>query len=224
MAFGQIDPARLEGDALRRWYLRSPAEIEDERRKAQERAYEDFFHPSGRSRERVAADEAPTEDGAEAAGDGFLWSQVGEHRWSGSRQSTERQRPIGGLSASGRARQVAARAPSDFWNDWTPCNTLSCHGRPGPSASPSNGGQSPLPPLLLPRTGGGSGGSRGSDDSRGEWSDKPECNQQFEADREICRKVKKPACWENQNKRLGRCNRPGGTIGDPPLRFGPPGR
>lgn len=27
----QIDPARLEGEALRRWYLRSPDEIEQER-------------------------------------------------------------------------------------------------------------------------------------------------------------------------------------------------
>jgi hypothetical protein len=32
MAFGQIDPARLEGDALTRWCLRSPADIEEEKR------------------------------------------------------------------------------------------------------------------------------------------------------------------------------------------------
>lgn len=32
MAFGQVDPARLEGEALRRWYLRSPDEIDDERK------------------------------------------------------------------------------------------------------------------------------------------------------------------------------------------------
>ena len=31
MAYGQIDPARLQGEALRRWYLRSPAEVEEER-------------------------------------------------------------------------------------------------------------------------------------------------------------------------------------------------
>jgi hypothetical protein len=30
MAIGQISPAHLEGEALRRWYLRSPNEIEQE--------------------------------------------------------------------------------------------------------------------------------------------------------------------------------------------------
>ena len=30
MAYGQIDPARLNGDALTQWYLRSPADIEEE--------------------------------------------------------------------------------------------------------------------------------------------------------------------------------------------------
>lgn len=49
MAFGQTDPARLEGEALRRWYLRSPAEIENERRKASEKAYDAFFHPQSPS-------------------------------------------------------------------------------------------------------------------------------------------------------------------------------
>ncbi len=34
MAYGQIDPARLDGDALTRWYLRSPADIEEERQAA----------------------------------------------------------------------------------------------------------------------------------------------------------------------------------------------
>lgn len=43
MAFGQIDPARPEGDALTSWYLRSPAEIEEERSRAAEQAYNAFF-------------------------------------------------------------------------------------------------------------------------------------------------------------------------------------
>jgi hypothetical protein len=30
MAYSQVDPARLQGDALTRWYLRSPADIEQE--------------------------------------------------------------------------------------------------------------------------------------------------------------------------------------------------
>jgi len=30
MAESQVDPARLHGEELRRWYMRSPAEIEEE--------------------------------------------------------------------------------------------------------------------------------------------------------------------------------------------------
>jgi len=38
-----VDPARLNGEALNRWYLRTPDDIEAERRSAEERRYEDFF-------------------------------------------------------------------------------------------------------------------------------------------------------------------------------------
>lgn len=54
MAFGQIDPARLDGDALRRWYLRSPADIEEERRQKTASAYDAFFS-------RAPADPLPDE-------------------------------------------------------------------------------------------------------------------------------------------------------------------
>ncbi|MGZ6018221.1 MAG: hypothetical protein ACXWKO_06090 [Phenylobacterium sp.] len=43
MAYGQIDPARLDGDALTRWCLRSPADIEQERQAAAAQSYNDFF-------------------------------------------------------------------------------------------------------------------------------------------------------------------------------------
>jgi len=43
MAYSQIDPSRLEGDDLRRWYMRSPAEIEEERQQAADQRYQDFF-------------------------------------------------------------------------------------------------------------------------------------------------------------------------------------
>jgi hypothetical protein len=45
MAYGQIDPARLEGEALRRWYLRSPVEIEEERKSTAAAGYDQFFSP-----------------------------------------------------------------------------------------------------------------------------------------------------------------------------------
>jgi hypothetical protein len=39
----QVDPARLEGDALRRWYLRSPHELEQERQTLSDQRYRAFF-------------------------------------------------------------------------------------------------------------------------------------------------------------------------------------
>jgi hypothetical protein len=43
MAYGQIDPERPEGEALTRWYLRSPADIEQERQANAAQKYADFF-------------------------------------------------------------------------------------------------------------------------------------------------------------------------------------
>lgn len=43
MALGQIDPARLQGAALKRWYERSPADLEEERRAEAARRHESFF-------------------------------------------------------------------------------------------------------------------------------------------------------------------------------------
>ncbi|MFN9848330.1 MAG: hypothetical protein ACK56C_08160 [Alphaproteobacteria bacterium] len=44
-----IDPSRLEGDALARWYRRSPQEVEREREMASRRAYDAFFVRDGAS-------------------------------------------------------------------------------------------------------------------------------------------------------------------------------
>lgn len=46
MAQGQIDSARLESEALRRWYLRPPADIEKERQAAALQRHHDFFSPA----------------------------------------------------------------------------------------------------------------------------------------------------------------------------------
>ena len=46
MAVEQIDPGTLDGDALRRWYLRSPADIERERQDAAAQRYQDFIGDS----------------------------------------------------------------------------------------------------------------------------------------------------------------------------------
>lgn len=64
MAYGQIDPARLEGDALTRWYLRSPADIEQERQAGTAQRYADFF--GGDSALSQAPDQAGQDAGVAA--------------------------------------------------------------------------------------------------------------------------------------------------------------
>lgn len=43
MADGQVDPARLKGEALRQWYLRTPADIAAEREAAASKRYAEFI-------------------------------------------------------------------------------------------------------------------------------------------------------------------------------------
>lgn len=209
MAFGQIDPARLEGEALRRWYVRSPAEIEDERRRAVDATYRAYFFPRSQSApaERdTAAEGAPGFDR-----DGYIWSQVGERRWKSSRAPVER--PVG----NNQARRLAAAPPTDFWDDWTPCNTLSCHGRPAPSAPPRGGGEAPLPPPYLPRVGGATGGS--PQEPRREKH--PQCEMQERQDRGICTQqpteAAKAECHGSATRRRSWCDTHDGEIGFPGL-------
>jgi len=44
MPVRQVDPGMLEGEALQRWYRRSPAEIERMRRQAEDSDYDAFFN------------------------------------------------------------------------------------------------------------------------------------------------------------------------------------
>jgi len=39
----QVDPAKLEGAELERWYRRTPDEIEQERRRKEHALYDEFF-------------------------------------------------------------------------------------------------------------------------------------------------------------------------------------
>jgi len=218
MAFGQIDPARLEGDALTRWYLRSPADIEEERRQAASRAYDAFFsqpedtQPGGGS-EAASTPAAASEDTGSTTAD-LTWRQIGPNRFKG--EPASQSTPISGANTSG-VQLAAATFPA--WGRWPVIGCTNCHdpqtGDLLPGISPG-----PRPPMFSPRDGGAGGGSS---PRRGEWSDKPQCNQQFETDRRICQAAKSPQCWENSNKRLGVCDRTD-AVGTPKLGFGPPGR
>ena len=205
MAYGQIDPARLDGDALIRWYLRSPTDIEQERQASAAQNYNDFFgNMDGSGGVSAAA------TGRQSPDDVFTTLPVVA---SGASQRSPAANAGNGYIDRGvyyPGQDDAQKRPAadTVWN----CPT--CHGRvPVPIPPPLL----PLQPLLrkIPPSFGGASGSQ--------WSDKPQCNQQFERDREICQVAKKPQCWENQNKRLGVCDRTG-AVGTPPLRFGPPGR
>lgn len=209
MAFGQMDPARLRGDALRRWYLRSPSDIEEERRQKAASAYDVFFTPPTTNR---TFEQSPTSEGAKGDGSWSSWQQRDDGRWRGERARTD------SLSSHGQY-QLAAASPRGFWDYWSPKGCQNCHGYT-PETLPPIGGRSPFPPNYSPRTGGGSGDSARP---RDEWSDRPQCNQQFETDRIVCQGAKSPKCWENQNKRLSHCSATG-EVGTPALGFGRPGR
>jgi len=51
----------------------------------------------------------------------------------------------------------------------------------------------------------------------GEWSDIPACDEQFKQDREVCRRVKRDACWASMNERLAWCIKNKGQTGKPAL-------
>lgn len=106
MALGQIDPARLEGEALRRWYLRSPADVEEERRERFARSYKTFFSPPTVS---PNSEDGP-ERGEEASSSysPVHWEQFDDIRSRGDREH--------GNLGSPRGQKLAAAAPRGFWD------------------------------------------------------------------------------------------------------------
>lgn len=210
MAYGQIDPARLDGDALTRWYLRSPADIEEERRQAAAQAYDSFF---SRPDEGARPVNQPTTDTDEADGPDALttsWTEIGDNRWQGDPGFGSQQVTSASSPYAANSYQVAV-TPRGFSDYWGVPGCANCHGYT-PNTLPPTGGHFPFPPNYSPR----SGGSDGSSSSDPRWSKRPQCNRQFETDRKICQRAKSPTCWENSNKRLGVCDRTG-AVSIPPL-------
>jgi hypothetical protein len=91
---GSIDPGSLEGDALARWYLRSPAEIEQERQAAAEARYREFFGAasdgdSDQPSDVGSSDTTYDDDAASApatpvsGGSAPSWVQVAPNKWRG---------------------------------------------------------------------------------------------------------------------------------------------
>jgi hypothetical protein len=204
MAFGQIDPARLEGDALTRWYLRSPADVEDERRQRAEQAYNAFFGQRGDTPSDRTADDGdggPSPDPTQPT-----WTQVGPNRWRSDASSLD-QSSQGAASSPDGSYQVAAAG------QWTPSGDWICQACHGSSLLP--------PPTLYtpPRGAGGQPPSSGGNGSSG--NNPKQCVIQYENDSNICRWVPGSAarqrCWKSAAQREAHCNNTKGEVGYPAL-------
>jgi len=95
MASSQIDPARLNGDELARWYLRSPADIEQERQAGAAERYDKFFGRADRTvgqQDETSKDQSayprPAQEGAGRWGSGGgLSENLYDHTPDGVRKS-----------------------------------------------------------------------------------------------------------------------------------------
>lgn len=128
MAVEQVDPGTLEGDALRRWYLRSPADIEQEREDAAAQRYQAFFGDSGEvdsdptfdpgpqdadkgvDRNVGAEPEQPTED----TGAAFTWVAAGPNRLRSVPVSDSQGRPSQGTDDSDVTAAFASGGADDL--------------------------------------------------------------------------------------------------------------
>jgi hypothetical protein len=211
MTFGQIDPARLQGEALGRWYRRTAGEIEAERVPSARQAYNAFFsRPNGSTALSNLGDgvTAPAYNELKTAASSAHVDLDRAHR----SRFDESFPPDAG---AGDARvQVAMAAPA-YWDHWSPRSCANCHGYT-PDTLPPIGGQSPFPPHYSPRS--GAPGRGGSQPDRG---NKKECDLQYESDSQICGRLRVPSdvavCRSTASERYAHCLKPNGTIGFPRL-------
>lgn len=215
MTFGHVDPARLQGEALRRWYLRTPNEIEAERATAAEEAHDSFFSQlnrtavsnlDGTARTTIA----PTPDKLRAAGNFASIGRNQEYRAGGGEPLSPQPASRGGPYV-----QMSAKSPG-FWDYWSPRGCANCHGHT-PATLPPMGGHSPFPPGYSPRA----GRENGPGGSQPERRDKKECEQQLQSDTDICGRLPRrddiAICRATASDRYAYCRRPDGTIGFPHL-------
>jgi len=195
MAYGQIDPARLSGQSLARWYLRSPADVEHGRQTAASQRYADFFGNSDQSANEL--DGAPYQSSldAGAAEGGEDEFRPGEYRASFDDRA---YRP-------GHEKIWLTSAAVSPWT------CASCHLPP------------PLPPQLQPlwplfRRGSSEGGRPASEPRREKY---PQCERQERQDRGICAqqptKPAKAVCNASATERRVWCEENQGTTGSPDL-------
>jgi hypothetical protein len=199
MAFGQIDPARLQGDALRRWYLRSPDETEGERRQRSEQAHKQFY--SGIHDLREPSDgSASVARAADPFGKADSRSQAVAYD--------------GRSSAPTRAVAVQGHKPKATVDDCAGCHGAWPHAPPPPGMLPPFG-RLPIPggfPMFRDLPGGAPHPPR--------REDRKQCEMQENSDRGICSQqpteAAKAVCYSNIVERREHCNETG-EIGIPSL-------
>ena len=212
MAFSQIDPARLQGEALRRWYLRSPADIEEERRSAAAKRYDAFFaggHPAAVQDESQVAQSPIADPGA------IRWTGEPNGRWGGERlpQYDAATRGFAALHQT-----TANGAPDQVPSHETPGSCVGCHGHLPPPPMPPPFGPFPWPIGPFPSFRDSSGGPRARPDRPDR--DRKQCEMQEQSDRGICSQQPteraKAVCYGQVVKRRNHCNATR-EIGEPDL-------
>ncbi|MDB5437504.1 MAG: hypothetical protein JWR47_3761 [Phenylobacterium sp.] len=210
MAYGQVDPARLQGEALSRWYLRSPADIEQERQERAAKAHEDFFASSGPGLPAIS----PMQDGA-ANGDGIVWPSADQNYGRGEtapQGNADRQDAQESYQATFQPTDQGAQRIQVSSNPW---NCPTCHGVVPPPIS--------LPPPTLPFPWSGISMFRDGSASPPPQSgrdDRKQCEMQDRNDRGIC--VQQPTnrakavCHKTATTRREYCDATG-IIGEPDL-------
>ena len=209
MAFSSVDPSSLQGEALNRWYRRSPDEIEREQQAARAQEYDEFFGRTEPVRARATSPVPAHQDSNAGFGYGPTWGAGGGNHWRNSDQSVDGPATT---PQSGQLQLAAASQPATA-SGVVSCPT--CHGRVPPFL--------PFPFPFLPGgpffrdtpstpSGGGSQPDR---------RDKKECEQQYDSDSQICGRLQSPRdvaiCRGTASERYAYCLRPDGTIGFPHL-------
>jgi hypothetical protein len=208
VAFSPVDPSSLQGEALNRWYLRSPDEIEQERQAAHAQKYNTFFGGT-EPMEPAATSPVPAYQGSGAAiRDDPTWAAYGPNRWQRQDQSTS------GPTSDPQSRPFQLATSSQPAATPGILNCPTCHGRVPPPL--------PFPFPFLPGgpffrdtpsapSGGGSPRRRF-----------PQCGIQYENDSEICGGLPTPAargrCWPSASERQAYCLSHDGEVGWPKLQ------
>lgn len=208
MAYSPVDPARLEGEALRRWYLRSPEEVEQERQAAKAQRYDEFFAITRPFQRGPLHEATGAQQPADLEADEILWTSANGHgnRWRGERVSQgyannapDQHRAMSRLDGGRRGQGVG---------DIGDC--VSCHGRLAPPfpfpfptwGTPSLRDAPASPPSTPPER------------------DRKQCEIQLQRDTETCNQqpnnAAKAVCHGTASKRYAHCGLTG-EVGEPDL-------